>query len=440
MLYRGSDKRMNSSSACHKPSSFSSLDHGGPRVKHLYIHIPFCKKKCNYCGFISYAGKEHLIELYVEAICKEIISLTRKCKLLFPLPNKEDELDFETVYIGGGTPTLLEPRHYENILGSVVTACSSFTARKEKRSGLKFADRAEITTEAYPGTADKNKLRALRSCGINRLSIGAQSFNDTLLKTLGRIHTSKDIFNIYRDARSAGFENINIDLMFGLPFQTLRNWKVDLAQAVALKPDHLSTYNLKIEEGTPFREKLKQYNCSQLAKNNVTPLTDRVIGGQSYLPSEETKMLIFMHTIETLTKAGYKHYEISNFSRPGYECLHEINYWNNGNYLGVGAGAHSHVNGRYWSNPCCVEAYIKNIPCPVTETPSNNLFNRRESPFKGLRLLAGQPVDNFKGFETEVAELLADGLIARQNDNYILTHDGLFLSNFVFEKLIPHHQ
>jgi oxygen-independent coproporphyrinogen-3 oxidase len=197
----------------------------------LYIHIPFCKRKCDYCDFVSYSGKEELIDLYIENIIKEIHNWTLDI----------GNWSLGSIYIGGGTPTLLAPKHFEKILSAL--PYSQPSAR-------------EITVEANPATADREKLKALRELEISRLSIGAQTFNDRHLKTLGRIHNSADIFRFYDDARAAGFENINLDLIFALPGQTLAEWKADLKTAISLNPNHLSTYNLTIEEGTPLYEEI----------------------------------------------------------------------------------------------------------------------------------------------------------------------------------------
>lgn len=388
----------------------------------LYIHIPFCARKCNYCDFVSYAGKENLIDRYVEAVCRE---------LKFQLSTFNSLLS--TIYFGGGTPTLLGPEHFERILNVL---------------RITHYELLEVSTEANPGTADKAKLQALRNLGINRLSIGVQSFNDIHLKTLGRIHDAKQAIDFYNDARAAGFDNINLDLMFALPDQTLDEWKADIQTALTLKPEHLSIYNLKIEEGTPFWERFTQPSPAS-AKHAPLSQRERVI---HQLPNEDLEAEMYEHAIETLTANGYKHYEISNFALPGKECRHNINYWMTGDYLGVGAGAHSHINGRRWSNPNCLEAYLKSVSVAVSATYRNSsssietgLQNRyvtetqtdkQETIFLGLRLLDGISTDHFVGFENEVDELIKDGLLEEKNGNYRLTRRGLFLGNLVFEKFV----
>jgi len=417
----------------------------------LYIHIPFCKKKCNYCDFVSYAGKEELIEEYVNA-------LTRSCQKDYAaairlLPEGKGLTAIETIYFGGGTPTLLEPEHFEMILENVAATFRS------PNGGLKTAATFETTIEANPGTATKEKLKALRDLGINRISIGAQSFNDKHLKTLGRIHDSKDIFRIYDDARSAGFDNINLDLIFALPNQTLDEWMEDLKTAINLNPNHLSTYNLQIEEDTLLWEMINNSNEYRVTSNEFSELP--VSRYPLVVADEETDRAMYEFTIETLKANGYKHYEISNFAKPGYECKHNINYWKNGNYIGIGAGAHSHINGKRWANPDSIEDYLE-ARSSVTVTKPVSSFghevryeqrisgidtclpagtagietDKRETIFLGLRLLDGLPIDEFKGFEREVAELMNDGLLEQKNSNYRLTRKGLYLGNLVFEKFV----
>jgi len=349
----------------------------------LYIHIPFCKKKCSYCDFVSYAGKEDQIDEYVEAIIRELESQLST----FHSP-------LSTIYFGGGTPTLLKPKHFEEILTHYplrITHC-------------------EITVEANPGTINKEYLTTLRKLGTNRLSIGAQSFNDKHLKTLGRIHDSKQIHQAVEDARAAGFDNINLDLIFALPNQTLEEWKKDLSAAVSLCPEHLSTYNLQIEPGTELADRVE---------NHELPVT-----------SEDLDADMYEHTINYLKENGYNHYEISNFAKPGFECKHNINYWLNGNYIGIGTGAHSHIDGKRWENTSSVEEYLSssNYALPITQYDA--------SIFMGLRLLDGIPIEKFAGYMDQVRSLTKEGLLEESNGNIKLTKKGLFLGNLVFEKFV----
>ncbi|MFA6170512.1 MAG: radical SAM family heme chaperone HemW [Candidatus Margulisiibacteriota bacterium] len=369
----------------------------------LYIHLPFCKKKCNYCDFVSYAGKEELIDEYVETLIQEI-------KLQLPTL----DAPLSTIFFGGGTPTLLEPKHYEKILTTLSWKPATMSSRLPE---------IEITIEANPGTADLNKLKELRSLGINRLSIGIQSFHDHHLQTLGRIHSSSQALHFYEDARAVGFENISLDLIFALPDQSFEEWKKDLQQAIALNPEHLSAYSLQIEEGTPFWE---MTNDKLKMKNEGKALN---------LPTEEVALAMYEYTIEALWLTGYKHYEISNFAKAGKECRHNLHYWQMGNWLGVGAGAHSHVDGKLWANVDSIEEYLIRKPATVSSRFPDEA-RRNELLFMGLRLLDGLPTEKFHGFEKEVAELIADGLLKEENGNYKLTKQGLYLGNLVFEKFV----
>jgi oxygen-independent coproporphyrinogen-3 oxidase len=366
----------------------------------LYIHIPFCKRKCNYCDFVSYSNKESLMDDYVEALLEELTAYS---------------LQPTTVFFGGGTPTLLNPQHFERIL-----------------SRLPLAASCELTIEANPGTVNKTYLKELKQLGINRISLGAQTFNDRHLKTLGRIHDSKQIYQAVEDARSAGFDNLNLDLIFSLPGQTLGELKEDIEQAVALKPEHLSTYNLQLEEGTPLYETISNLK-RQTSKQSSNP--------NLQMPNEDEEAEMYEFIIETLTKAGHKHYEISNFAKPGKECRHNVNYWKNGNYIGIGAGAHSHIEGQRFANTDSVEEYI-GCGCAArngyrrTSDDSSRVTDRREMIFMGLRLLEGLPTDSFAGFEADVADLKAQGLLDEQKGQVKLTKKGLLLANLVFERFV----
>jgi len=365
---------------------------------------------------VSYARKEDLIDDYVEALIKDISS--QFSNLYFPL---------STIYFGGGTPTLLKPKHFEKIL-------KALESRK-----LKADSRAqEVSIEANPGTVSLEFLKKLHNIGINRLSLGAQSFNDKYLKYLGRIHNSKQIYQAFENAKEAGFENINLDLIFAIPGQTLEEWKEDLAEALSLKPEHLSTYNLQIEEGTPLWGNTK----SEILNPKQIPIS------KSKIINEDLDANMYELTIETLTSVGFKHYEISNFAKPGFECQHNINYWKMGNWLGIGAGAHSHVNGKHWENTSNVEEYIgsggvRRNGCRLAPDVSHDLpagrqgaTDQRETLFMGLRLLDGINKAHFIGFEKEIVELKQQGLLEESGDNIRLTKKGLFLGNLVFEKFV----
>jgi len=342
----------------------------------LYIHIPFCKKKCNYCDFYSFAGRENEIDEYVEKLAKDIKRL--------PDPALGGIGSIKTIYFGGGTPTLLSASNFNYLLSTFNFQLSSL--------------QIEITTECNPGTVDLEKLKALRKLGINRLSIGAQSFNDEHLKALGRIHTAEDIYNTFKWARKAGFKNIGLDLMFALPNQTVEDWKETLRKAVKLSPEHISTYNLKIEENTPFWEMTKPKTQNPNESTNLL------------IPNEETELEMYEFAIEYLTTNGYKHYEISNFSKPGKECQHNLTYWRNEEYIGIGDGAKSF---------------------DPTHLESNKFI-------LGLRLIEGVDLskDEIKKYENEINEICELGLAELKNSNLKLTRKGIYLANEVFERFV----
>ncbi len=375
----------------------------------LYIHIPFCKKKCNYCDFTSYAGIEHLIPEYLEALKREIDFYAENLK----------EPKLKTIYFGGGTPSLLDINEIKPILDYI-------------NDGFKVAKDAEISMEANPGTLNFMKLVKLNKMGINRLSIGAQSFDNELLKVLGRIHSRDNIIRTFQSARYAGFENINLDLIFALPDELVSDWEKTLKQAIALRPDHISTYNLTIEEGTPFFENRNRLD----------------------LPSDEEEYEMFELAIKLLTEAGFEHYEISNFAKPGKRCKNNLIYWNNEEYIGAGAGATSYIDGRRYSNNKKVDAYIElwkdeNMGDNLIEEHKNFQRNIKEefsdAIFLGLRKTDGIDAEElssrydlniFDIYENELKELEEKGLININRSNIKLSKKGLFLANEVFERFI----
>lgn len=279
----------------------------------IYIHIPFCIKKCAYCDFNSYSDIRDMSYSYGKAVISEIKNS--------PYKNKK----IDTVYIGGGTPTCIDEKILIDILATL-------------RESFDVAEGAEITVECNPGTADFKKLLALRRAGFNRLSIGCQSADDKLLKKIGRIHTFEDFTDCFFDARRAGFENISIDLMFGLPGQTNEIWLDTLRKITELGPEHISAYSLKIEEGTPFFEMKSR--------------------GELSVPDDDANREMYDIAVEFLKKQGYCRYEISNFSKAGFESRHNLIYWTLGEYIGFGAGAHSFAGGRRFFSPLGVSDYI----------------------------------------------------------------------------------
>ncbi|MFN3134054.1 MAG: radical SAM family heme chaperone HemW [Candidatus Kryptonium sp.] len=286
----------------------------------VYIHIPFCERKCIYCDFYS-VEKLSWIDSFVDSILREIEIFKRESDFI-------GTTCFDTIYFGGGTPSLLEVSQIEKILNLLY-------------KNFRISQDAEVTIEANPGTVDKEKLFSFKKVGINRLSFGVQSFSDEDLKFLGRIHTSKDAIECVKLAFEVGFKNISIDLIFGLPGQSLENWVENLHKAIELNVPHISAYNLIVENGTPLYE---------LVRN-----------GKVKLPDEDEQAKLYEVTMETLEGAGYIHYEVSNYAYEGFECRHNLKYWEYENYIGFGPSAHSFwVNKRWW-NVANLYKYLKAI-------------------------------------------------------------------------------
>ena len=283
----------------------------------LYIHIPFCVRKCAYCDFLSFPSGEEERERYVERLTEEIEEAGAV----------SEGYVATAIFFGGGTPSVLTPKQTERILNAV-------------KKSFYVAEDAEITTEVNPGTADREKLEAWRQAGINRLSFGLQSTENRELQYLGRIHTMEDFLESYRAAREAGFENINIDLMSALPGQTVSSWEKTLRTVVSLQPEHISAYSLIIEEGTPFCQMFGEDGDAAEEKKRRQSL------GIPELPDEDAERRMYYDTERILGEAGYHRYEISNYAKPGYECRHNKGYWTGTEYLGLGLGASSYINIR----------------------------------------------------------------------------------------------
>lgn len=311
----------------------------------LYIHIPFCKSKCGYCDFNSYAGKEGLVEPYFDALNREI-----------ELASNKYTGPVDTIYFGGGTPTYVKPKYICKTIDTI-------------RNNFEQCSKLEITTECNPGTVEYKELCELYDGGINRLSIGLQSADNGCLKNLGRIHTFEDFDKCFHNARKVGFNNISLDLMYGLPDQTMDDWTETLKKAVSFKPKHISAYALKIEEGTPFAN----------AKLN--------------LPNDDTVADMYQQAVQVLGSAGYNRYEISNFSLPGYESRHNLKYWQYNDFLGFGAGAFSCTDGVRFSNALNIEEYIDSINekkgAEVYREELSDFDKMSEFVFLGLRLERG---------------------------------------------------
>ncbi|MBN1582000.1 MAG: radical SAM family heme chaperone HemW [Anaerolineae bacterium] len=376
----------------------------------FYIHVPFCRAKCVYCDFNSYANCQPLFTPYLEAVHKEMARIAPLVSNS-PLPKKR------TLYIGGGTPTILPARELAELV-------------RQARYTFDLPADAEITVEANPGTINATSLRTLYAAGVSRLSIGIQSFDDELLHALGRIHTAQEAIQAVQDARTAGLENLNLDLMFGLPGQTLDTWQKSIQQAVKLLPQHLSLYALTIEHGTP--------------------LANRVTLGEILPPDDDLAADMYEWAEEYLEQIGYIHYEISNWALPGHECQHNLVYWHNDPYFGLGAGAHSWSNGERWANLDTPGDYIAAIEegrLPVKEREAIDLdLEMGETMMMGLRLLQegvsrsrfetrfGTPIE--RPYAAEIPELVAQGLIEFTYDRIRLTKRGHLLGNQVFAQFL----
>ncbi|MGE5329510.1 MAG: radical SAM family heme chaperone HemW [Deltaproteobacteria bacterium] len=378
----------------------------------LYVHIPFCKKKCAYCDFNSYGNKGKLVKAYIESVCKEI-----------ELSKSENKCIAGSIFIGGGTPTLIDETFIENILG-------------EFKRCYNIAPNCEISIESNPGTLDYSKLKAYINAGINRLSIGLQSSHDKHLKVLGRIHNYQIFKESYWEARKAGFKNINVDLMFGIPGQSIYEWKETLKKVVSLQPEHLSCYSLKIEKGTLFGRVYNE-DCNKI--HNSYPK----------LPSEGEEREMYHTAIEYLKQNGYKHYEISNFSKEGFECKHNLTYWKCEDYLGFGAGSHSYYESKRFRNFLRIEKYIKFLTdnsLPRTDFKKINKPEAiKEYTILGLRLLEGIDTIRFKElfdidfeliFKEQIQRLLKSELIQKTGQSYSLTEKGLDLANQVMVEFV----
>ena len=370
----------------------------------IYVHIPFCKKKCDYCDFISYCNKDNLIEKYVEAMKKEIESQNIKPEIT-------------TIYIGGGTPSYIDSKYIIQIMNKI----------KEKN----VSPNAEITIEVNPGTVTMEKLEDYRSCGINRISIGLQSTNNTLLKEIGRIHDFKQFLETYKMAKKVGFKNINVDLMLGLPNQRIKDLKESLEQILKLKPKHISVYSLIVEDGTPIANKIEK--------------------GELQLPDEELERNMYWFVKNTLELNGYKHYEISNFAKKGYESKHNLNCWNQKEYIGIGVAAHSYRDITRYSNTENIEEYIKNVN--NEEFNKNKIIHevqkeddaKKEFMLLGLRKIDGIKISDFKNkfgdnpiylYRNELKKLIDEKLLIIDNNDIRLSNKGIDLANLVWEEFV----
>ena len=383
----------------------------------LYIHIPFCKQKCQYCDFNSYAGKENLIETYMKWVEFELKGVGEGNRVDYE-NNLDDLIVVKSIYIGGGTPSFIDSKYIEKIM-KIVKECYTIDSN------------AEITIEVNPGTVSKKKLETYLNSGINRISIGLQSTHNEILSKLGRVHSYEEFLYTYNLARKVGFKNINVDLMLGLPNQSLNDLQESITEVVNLEPEHISVYSLIIENGTPF--------CEKLEKQEIA------------LPSDELERAMYWETKRKLEKAGYTHYEISNFAKPGFESKHNLSCWNQEEYIGIGAAAHSYTNNVRYSNIDSIEDYIRNyengneIDNFVFHEKQNKESKMKEFMMLGLRKIQGIHIQDFKNkfgenpiylYKKELEKLVNEELLEIDGDVIKLTNKGIDLANLVWEEFV----
>ena len=370
----------------------------------IYIHIPFCIKKCEYCDFVSYCNKKEYVPQYINALKKEIKN------------NINKEYKITTIYIGGGTPSSIEENYIADIIETIKLNMND--------EDLKDFENIEVTIEVNPGTVNKEKLQVYKKIGINRLSIGLQETHNELLKSIGRIHTYEEFIKTYKLARKIGFNNINVDLMIALPNQTIQDIKENLEKIIKLNPEHISVYSLILEEGTPFYNK---YNENKIK-----------------LPDEELERNMYWYVKNTLENNGYMHYEISNFSKKGFESKHNMNCWNQEEYLGFGVAAHSYNNRIRYSNTNSIEEYIKGSNKIIHEEQTLEDI-QKEYMLLGLRKIEGINIQKFKNkfaqnpifiFKEQLNKLVDEELIIVDGNEIKLTNKGLDLANIVWEEFV----
>jgi len=388
----------------------------------LYLHIPFCTVKCSYCDFNSYAGLESLAPAYVEAMIGEM-DLWRTAAAPYAV---------ETIFFGGGTPSLLPLPKIKRITDAVA-------------ANFKVADDYELSLEANPGTIELPYLCGLLELGINRLSLGVQSFHDDELASLDRLHDAETARQAYRWAREAGFQRVNLDLIYGLAGQTMERWRGNLEEAISLGPDHLSLYALTVEEGTP--------------------LAHRIAAGRAPAPDDDLQAEMYEWTEDRLAREGYEHYEISNWALPGQRCRHNITYWENRPYLGFGAGAHSYFDRFRFANVYSPSQYVHKMGQCVESPPPTDVRGRlnkmkhvinaeeqtarqslADTLIMGLRLREGVHLatlesrygaDCLASCRQAIEEFSAAGLLEEDGGRLRLTSRGRLLSSEVFVRLLP---
>jgi len=365
-------------------------------VRHIYVHIPFCARICPYCAFYKDLLDRSQTSRFCEAILRELVGRDRRARRLRP----------STVYFGGGTPTALNIAQLELLL-------RGFQER------LDLSQLVEWTIEANPGSVSARKAAVLKKFGVNRISLGVQSWNEQLLKLLGREHNAQQAKESFRILRNAGFTNINVDLMFGLPGQTVDQWRATLEETIALQPEHISTYCLTYEEDTEF---FLRYTRGEFRQDT------------------DADAEFFEMTMAILEDVGYQHYEISNYARPSFESVHNRGYWQGKDYLGIGPSAVSTIGMQRWQNVCDYRAYIDRLLSGESARGSSETLTdemkRTERIALGLRTRDGISPSELKGFGQNIDQLIALKLLRKANDNLLLTRKGKALADSVAEAFL----
>ncbi|GAA6442313.1 MULTISPECIES: radical SAM family heme chaperone HemW [Hungatella] len=389
----------------------------------IYVHIPFCAKKCAYCDFLSFPGNMRMRREYTDKLLEEIRIQSSFVR----------EYQVDTIFLGGGTPSVLDVTDITAIMGTL-------------KEHYDIAPDAEITIEVNPGTVKMEGLVAYREAGINRVSMGLQSADDTELRYLGRIHTYDEFLKSFQRVRMAGFTNVNVDLISAIPGQTPESWRNTLKKTAMLKPEHISAYSLIVEEGTPFYDRygghveMESYEMSPEERRRLMALPD--------LPDEDTEREMYYMTRNCLAEQGYERYEISNYARPGFECRHNVGYWTGTGYLGLGLGASSYLEGCRFHNTSDFQSYVSAHLddeaefCQALRQDMEQLSVKskmEEFMFLGLRLTRGVSVEGFitrfgqsirNVYGGVIDKLEREGLLEHKNGYYRLTERGLDLSNY----------
>jgi oxygen-independent coproporphyrinogen III oxidase len=381
----------------------------------VYIHIPFCRQKCFYCDFPSFAGRERYESDYIDALCREIAVQGALYRGRWGRP--------ATIYMGGGTPSVLPVELMEKLLAKIQEVFAAEDGEGEQKNPLEF------TVECNPGTIDLEYLKMLRRYGVSRLSFGVQTFNDLLLKRIGRIHTGAQAKEAVELARAAGFQNVSMDLIYGLPEETVEMLQQDLETMISLQPEHISIYGLQLEKGTAFA-KMQEI-------------------GKLHLPDDDTVEKMYDTMTSFLPQHGYARYEISNFARPGFESRHNLSYWQDVPYLGLGAAAHSYLEGQRYENVHEIPLYIEGIRSGKgvrrEEEPVTRAIAMEEFAFLALRTAKGIDKRRFaEKFGVTLAEVYAEpiaklrqqGLLAEEGDFVHLTELGMKYGNAAFEEFL----